>query len=74
MFKIPHGLAPRYLTRVCSLLTIYKIHYNLTSGMNISTPQMHTSSYEAPFLQTIANWSGLDMHTKESKSIEQFKV
>ena len=74
MFKIQNGLVPPYLTSVCPPLTRDRTSYNLRSGMNITTPQMRTTTYQNSFFpQTIRDWNGLDGSFREVGTIDTFK-
>jgi hypothetical protein len=74
MYKIQMGLAPTYLTNECPPLTKDRTTYNLRSGMNISSPQTRTSTYQKSYFpQSIKEWNGLDPNLKKSKSIDAFK-
>jgi hypothetical protein len=74
MYKIQMGLAPPYLTDSCPPLTKDRTTYNLRTGMNISSPQTRTTSYQKSFFpQSIKEWNALDPNLKNAKSIDAFK-
>jgi hypothetical protein len=74
MFKIQNGLVPPYLADTCPPLTRDRTTYHLRSGMNITTPQIRTSTYQKSFFpQTINDWNELDRATRGLKTIDTFK-
>jgi hypothetical protein len=74
MFKLQKGLLPPYLTDRCPPLTRDKTTYNLRSGMNISTPQTRTTTYQRSFFPaSIKDWNDLDLVARNSVSIDAFK-
>jgi hypothetical protein len=74
MFKIQMGFAPPYLTNCCPPLTKDRTPYNLRTAMNISAPQIRTTSYQKSFFpQSIRDWNGLDLKLRNATSIDSFK-
>ena len=74
MYKIQSNQAPLYLQNSCPPLTRNRTLYNLRSGMNITTPQQRTSTYQNSFFpQTIKDWNNLDILTRNATSIQSFK-
>jgi hypothetical protein len=74
MFKIQHGIVPPYLINICPPLTRDRTTYNLRSGMNITTPQMRTTTYQNSFIpQTISDWNGLEGSFRDVGTIDTFK-
>jgi hypothetical protein len=74
MFKIQKGLAPPYLSKMCPPLTKDRTPYNLRTGCNITTPQSKTTVFQKSFFpQSIDDWNGLDLLTRNAKTVESFK-
>jgi hypothetical protein len=74
MFKIQTGLAPNYLTNACPPLTRDRTKYNLRSGMNITTPQSRTTSFQKSYFpQSIRDWNELDPNLRGAVSLAAFK-
>ena len=74
MFKLQHGLLPPYLTKICPPLTKERTTYDLRSGMNITTPQMRTTTYQQSYFpKSIKDWNELEMTARACPSIESFK-
>jgi hypothetical protein len=74
MFKLQHGLLPPYLIQICPPLTRDRTSYDLRSGMNITTPQMRTTTYQQSFFpKSIKEWNELDMIARGCPSIDSFK-
>jgi hypothetical protein len=74
MYKVQNNLTPAYLSGACPPLTRDRTNYNLRSAMNISTPQLKTTSYQKSFFpQTITDWNHLDPTTRNLPSINAFK-
>jgi hypothetical protein len=74
MFKIQHGITPPYLTELCPPLTRDRTEYNLRTGMNITIPAQRTTTYHKSFFpQSINDWNNMDIQTRNSPSIENFK-
>jgi hypothetical protein len=74
MFKIQTGLAPNYLTNACPPLTRDRTTYNLRSGMNITTPQSRTTSYQKSYFpNSIKDWNELDPKLRGATSLAAFK-
>ena len=74
MYKIQAGLAPPYLTNSCPPLTKDRTTYNLRSGMNVTAPQVRTTSYQNSFFpQSIKDWNGLDPNLRNAVSLDAFK-
>jgi hypothetical protein len=74
MFKLQHGLLPPYLTEICPPLTKDRTSYDLRSGMNITTPQMRTTTYQQSYFpKSIKEWNELDMIARGCPSIDSFK-
>jgi hypothetical protein len=74
MFKVQNNLTPPYLASACPPLTRDRTNYNLRSSMNISTPQMKTTSYQKSFFPlTISDWNQLDQKVRHLPSLNSFK-
>jgi hypothetical protein len=74
MFKLQNGLVPPYLAEICPPLTKDRTTYNLRSGMNITVPQLRTTTYQKSFFpQSIKDWNGLDNAIRNVKTIDTFK-
>ena len=55
-------------------LTRDRTNYNLRSGMNITTPQIRTTTYQKSFFpNSIKDWNELDMSARGCPSIDSFK-
>jgi hypothetical protein len=71
MFKIQKGLIPQYLIMACPPLTRDRTIYNLHSGLDITTFQTRTTTYQKSFFpQSVKDWNGLD---KTLRAINTFK-
>jgi exonuclease III len=74
MYKIQMGLAPTYLTNSCPPLTKDRTTYNLRSGMNITSPQIRTSTYQnSYFPNSIKEWNTLDPNLRTAQSLSAFR-
>jgi hypothetical protein len=74
MYKLQKGLLPPYLTELCPPLTRDRTIYNLRSGMNITTPQVRTTTYQSSFFpKSINEWNNLELVARQSVSISAFK-
>jgi hypothetical protein len=74
MFKLQRGLAPIYLKSRCPPLTMDRTNYNLRSGVNVTMPQVRTTTYQKSFFpQTINDWNELGRTTREVRSLSTFK-
>ena len=74
MFKIQQGISPPYLIELCPPLTRDRTEYNLRTGMNITIPAQRTTTYhKSSFPQSINDWNNLNIQTRNSTTIENFK-
>ena len=74
MYKLQKGLLPQYLTDLCPPLTRERTIYNLRSGMDITTPQVRTTTYQKSFFpKSIKEWNELEINARKSVSISAFK-
>jgi hypothetical protein len=74
MYKVQNNLTPPYLQGACPPLTRDHTAYNLRNAMNITTPQMRTTTYQKSFFpQTISDWNQLDCKIRNLPSINSFK-
>ena len=74
MYKLQKGILPPYLVGICPPLTRDRTHYNLRSGMDITTPKVRTTTYQRSFFpNSIKEWNELKLTARNSVSIEAFK-
>ena len=71
MYKIQNQLTPNYLREACPVLTRERTTYNLRTGMNISTPQMRTTTYQMSYF--LKDWNNLNTVIRSAPSIDAFK-
>jgi hypothetical protein len=74
MYKVQNNLSPLYLSGACPPLTRDRTCYNLRNDMNITMPQLRTTTYQNSFFpHTIADWNQLDCKIRTLPSIDSFK-
>jgi hypothetical protein len=74
MFKIQKGLIPQYLIIACPPLTRDRTIYNLRSGLDITTFQTRTTTYQKSFFpQSVKDWNGLDKILRATNTLDTFK-
>ena len=74
MYRIQNGLAPDYLRGICPPLTRERTTYDLRSAIDITTPQLRTTTYQNSFFpQTISDWNDINCINRELPSLNSFK-
>jgi hypothetical protein len=74
MFKLQHGLLPPYLSEICPPLTKDRTKHDLRSGMNVTTPQTRTTTYQQSYFpKSIKEWNDLEVSVRSCLSIDSFK-
>ena len=73
-YKIPHGIAPTYLSDIVPPLIQDTTTYNLRNAGNIQNYRVHTNLFSNSFFpSTVRAWNDLPNDIKDALSVGSFK-
>ena len=74
MYKIKHGVSPKYLVDICPPNVQDVTHYNLRSSQNIRFIACNYVPFSKSFFPfIIKKWNNIDVSIRESISVVAFK-